>query len=62
LATNSAARGKAPAAAVPAVIAWVAVDPGYGPNPGHPGTGTVMSIDNCAPGGDSGGGGGPVNT
>jgi hypothetical protein len=38
-----------------AEIAWVLVDPGYGPNPGHPGTGVVQSIDNCAP---SGGGGG----
>ncbi len=27
-----------------AEVVLVAVDPGYGPNPGHPGTGTVMGI------------------
>jgi hypothetical protein len=37
-------------------IAWVLVNPGYGPDPGHPGTGVVESIDYC-----SGGGGIPAS-
>jgi hypothetical protein len=28
-------------------LAMVAVDPGYGPNPGHPGTGTVLGFYDC---------------
>lgn len=32
-------------------IAQVAVDPGYGPNPGHPGTGVVIGFDPCGFGG-----------
>jgi hypothetical protein len=39
-----------------AEIAWVAPDPGYQPDPGHPGTGTVVSIG-CSPPGSGGGGG-----
>jgi hypothetical protein len=34
-------------------IAWVIPNPGYAPDPGHPGTGTVMAITVC--------GGGPPN-
>jgi hypothetical protein len=34
-----------------AEIAWVLPDTGYGPNPGHPGTGTVMFVDHCSTGG-----------
>jgi len=32
-------------------LAMVAVDPGYGPNPGHPGTGTVVGLYDCEGGG-----------
>ena len=28
-------------------VALVAADPGYGPNPGHPGTGTVVDVTSC---------------
>jgi hypothetical protein len=42
-------------------IAWVLVDPGYGPNPGHPGTGVVESIDNCSVLSGPGGGGPPIS-
>ena len=34
-------------------VALVAVDPGYGPAPGHPGTGTVVGLDVCGSGGIS---------
>jgi hypothetical protein len=30
-----------------AEVVLVHVDPGYGPNPGHPGTGTVVSVVRC---------------
>lgn len=32
-------------------LAMVAVDTGYGPNPGHPGTGTVVGFYDCQGGG-----------
>ena len=38
-------------------IAVVATDDGYAPNPGHAGTGTVLSYSPCTTGGDTGGGG-----
>jgi hypothetical protein len=31
-------------------LAMVTVDPGYGPNPGHPGTGTVVGFFDCSGG------------
>lgn len=34
-------------------IATIRVDPGYGPNPGHPGTGTVLGVVSCNGGGIS---------
>jgi hypothetical protein len=30
-----------------AKIVIVATDPGYGPNPGHPGTGHIIATINC---------------
>ncbi len=43
-------------------IVLVRVDPGYGPDPGHPGTGTIVGVVCRAGsgGGGDGGGGGPV--
>jgi hypothetical protein len=44
-----------------AEIAWVQLDAGYGPDPGHPGTGTIKAIsctDPALPTGGSGNGGG----
>lgn len=34
-------------------VALVAVDPGYGPAPGHAGTGTVVGFQGCDSGGDT---------
>jgi hypothetical protein len=36
--------------------AIVAIDPGYQDNPGHAGTGTVLDVVSCTPGGSGGGG------
>jgi hypothetical protein len=36
-------------------IVLIATEPGYGPNPGHAGTGTVVGV-RCGPGSDEGGG------
>jgi hypothetical protein len=33
-----------------AMVATVAVDPGYADNPGHPGTGTIIALDDCSGG------------
>jgi hypothetical protein len=47
-----------------AEIAWVLPGPGYGPSPGHPGTGTIMAVSCSDPAAvpSSGSGGGPTFT